>query len=416
MSDARAVEPGRDRPLVVIVTETFEPEVGGGETQARTLADELIARGYRVRLITRRSRPELSKREVQGELEIVRVPFAGRGRWKKWALMGSAFPALMRGVQGAHVVLVSGFRFLGVPAVVASRTRGVPCVLKADNRGELSGDYFRAGLERFGLRPNSVPVRIFVGIRNAMLRRAQAFIAISEEMVREYGAHGIPVAAIRRIPNAVDARRFCPATPDERDTLRRRLGLPDEPLVLFTGRLVTHKGVRELLRAWERIHSTARGHLVFVGEGGADMHACEEELRAFVRDRKLESRVRFTGAVPNVAEYLRAADVFAFPSLNDALPLSLLEAMACGLPVIATHVGAIGDFLEDDVNGVVVTPGDDQSLERALRRLIAGGPDNARLGAAARATVLERFSHVAVTDAWIRLFSEVQPRGPGQPT
>ena len=398
----------RDR-RIVIATETFEPEIGGGETQARTLADALIERGYTVTIVTRRSRPNLPVVEQQGGLTIMRVPPVGPGRWKKWGLLVTSFPALLTAARHAEAVMVSGFRILGAAAVLATRLRRTPLFLKADNRGELSGDYFRAGLAKFHLTPRSLPVRIFLGLRNVVLRRAEGFVALSEEMAAEYGRSGVPAGRLHQIPNGVDVERFQPASRPEKADVRRRLGFPSGKVVLFTGRLVSHKGLPELLRAWETLHQEGMSATLYlVGEGGADMHACETELREFVRERRLEASVRFTGPVTNVVDYLHAADAFVFPSRDDGLPLSLVEAMSCALPVVSTLVGGMRDFLVDGRNGYVVPMGDEEALVGALRRVIAGGPEVESVGRAGRDTVVARFSHQSVTDQWVQLFDSTR--------
>jgi len=395
------------RRRVVIATETFHPEIGGGETQARTVAEALTRRGYAVTLVTRRSRSHLPKREHQQPLDIVRVAPTGAGRWKKWGLTVTAIPALLRAARGADAVLVSGFRILGIPAVLATRLRGTPCVLKGDSRGEMSGEFFRAGLARWRLTPQSFVVRLFVGSRNRILRRAEGFVALSNEMADEFVEHAIPTDRVHRIPNGVDVEQFRPASPVERCALRRNLDLSEGPLAVYTGRLVTYKGLPLLLRAWKAARQDGvNATLVLVGEGGADMHACETELRAFVREHDLESCVRFTGAVANVADYLRAADFFVFPTTDEAFGLSLVEAMACGLPVISTAVG-IRDFLVDGVNGIAIPVGDEGALVRAIRRVAAGGDEIDRMARAARDTALAKFSQELVADRLVQLFESL---------
>jgi glycosyltransferase involved in cell wall biosynthesis len=392
------------RRRVVIATETYVPEIGGGETQARMLAQSFLDRGIGVTLVTRHSRPDTLVRERLEGVDIVRVPPAGRGRWRKWGLSFTALPALVEASRDAQAVLVSGFRILGAPAVLATRLTRVPVVLKADNRGELSGEYFRSGLSAAGLTPASLPVRMFVGTRNALLRRSEAFVALSEEMAAEFVSRGVSPERLHRIPNGVDIEQFRPADPATRRALRHRLGLPDGRIVVFTGRLVRWKGLPLLARAWERlVRDGIRATLLLVGKGGMDMHACEDELRAFARDHGLADAIRFTGVVPNVDDYLRASDAFAFPTTDDAFGISLVEAMACALPVVSTHVGAIRDFLIDGGNGIVVPVGDEVALANALRRLVQGGTDIDALGQAARETAVTRFSHQTVADAYVRL-------------
>jgi glycosyltransferase involved in cell wall biosynthesis len=169
-----------------------------------------------------------------------------------------------------------------------------------------------------------------------------------------------------------------------------------------------------MLRAWEALYRQGlAATLVLVGEGGADIRACEPELRTFVRERRLEAIVRFAGAVTDVEDYLRAADCFLFPTTDEAFGLSLVEAMACGLPVASTAVGGIKDFLVDGQNGIVVPVGDEEALKGAIQQLIAVEA----LGRAARATVVSRFSREAVADAWVRLIESSgssRASGPGQ--
>jgi len=174
---------------------------------------------------------------------------------------------------------------------------------------------------------------------------------------------------------------------------------------------VSYKGLPLLVRLWPHIlatHPDAR--LVLVGTGGLDMHACEAELRAAVHASGLEGKVIFTGSVPNVHEYLQAADVFAFPTEADAFPSSVIEAMSTALPVVATPVGAIPELLRDGENGLLVQPGDGVGLEQALERVMQNPELAARLGRNGRQTVLHRYSAERVTQSYAELFARVAGR------
>jgi glycosyltransferase involved in cell wall biosynthesis len=389
---------------VLILTETYRPEIGGGERQAAVLGAGLKRRGHQVMLLTRHSRPGLADEETIDGMPVVRVGPIGPGRRRKWGLLFTVLPALLR-LRGRYdVVLVSGFRLLAVPALLASRRTGAPVVLKADSVGEFSGEFFRAGLAGTGLTPSSAPVRAALWLRNRLLRRAAAFVAISDEISDELAAHGVAPQQVHRIPNGVDTQLFRPVTHQQRASLRNRLGLPSGPVVVYTGRLVSYKGLPLLVEAWRQLVPEYPGAvLVLVGEGGGDMHDCEPALRAFVAQHGLESRVRFTGPVSNVHEWLQAADVFVFPTENEAFGLSLVEAMACGLPAVTTRVGGLRDFVEHGVNAWAIEPGDAAALTAGLRALLTDAALAARLGAAARETVLARFGEDAVAHAYEQL-------------
>jgi len=251
-------------------------------------------------------------------------------------------------------------------------------------------------------------VRLVIRMRNRLLRRAAAFVAISDQIRDEIVAQGVPPERVHRIPNGVDSGTFRPATAEQRSALKARLGLPAGPVVVYTGRLVSYKGLPGLLEAWgDLARDLANAMLVLVGEGGGDMHDCEAALREFVRQQDLGTRVRFTGAVANVEDWLRAADLFVFPTENEAFGLSLVEAMACGLPAITTQVGGIRDFVQHERNAWVVASGDRAGLATAIRSLLDSPLHAARLGRAARETVLERFGEAAVAAAYERLLCEV---------
>jgi glycosyltransferase involved in cell wall biosynthesis len=223
-------------------------------------------------------------------------------------------------------------------------------------------------------------------------------------MTREFLEHGVAPERIRRIPNGVDTTVFRPAAAAERLRLRRELGLPDVPIAVYTGRLVTYKGLPTLLRAWREVPGAL---LVLVGEGGADVHACERALRETASAPGMQGRVRFAGAVERVEEWLRAADLFVFPTENEAFGLSLVEAMACGLPCVTTRVGGLRDFVIDGVNAHAVPPADDAALASAIASLLGDTGRRAALGQAARRTVEERFSLAVVAGAYAALMDEL---------
>jgi glycosyltransferase involved in cell wall biosynthesis/folate-dependent phosphoribosylglycinamide formyltransferase PurN len=389
---------------LLLATETYWPEIGGGERQARSLAATLAARGRSVTILTRRSRPELSRCEQDGAIRVLRLPPAGRGRWKKWLLVLPAFLRLCTQRRRYDVAMVAGFRILGIPALLARALTRKPTVLKADSRGEFSGEYFRAGLAGAGLAPDSWPVAWALRLRNSLLRRADAFVALSDEIAGELLDHGVPAPRVHRIPNGVDTRVFRPASAEERSELRNRLCIPDGPVVVYTGRLVTYKGLPSLLRAWREVPDAL---LVLVGEGGADIHSCEQQLRDFVGSNGLSDRVRFTGAVERVEDWLRAADLFVFPTENEAFGLSLVEAMACGLASVTTRVGGLRDIVADGDNALVIAAGDDTALATAMRVLLGDAERRAAMGRAARQDAERRFSLSAVTDAYEALFASL---------
>lgn len=401
-SDSADAAPG---PGVLLLTESFHPMVGGGENQARSLAASLGTAGVDVTVVTRRWDPLQPALALVDGHPVRRIGPTGPGHLKKWGLAFTAWPVIFESRRSHPVLLVNGFRVLGIPAAVAGRRLGARVILKADSPGEMSGRFFDPGLARFGLSHRSLPVRAVLGLRNRLLRGADRFVAISAPVAEELGREGVDPAKISVIPNGIDPAHFRPPEPDERQRLRVALGLPQPAeLVLYAGRLVSYKGLPSLTRIWPDVaRSHPRAHLVLVGEGGQDIHNCEAALRETVRESGMDDRVSFVGAVEDVAEYLRAADIFVFPTEEEAFGLAAVEAMASGLALVSTQTGGLADFVSEDHGAIVVAAGDERQLAQALIRVLDDPGLRAELGRRGRRCAVERFSLDAVRDQYLEL-------------
>ena len=209
--------------------------------------------------------------------------------------------------------------------------------------------------------------------------------AASKRIVMEL--EGIPARYIDVIYNGVDMSRFSPGA--DRSAVRGELGLPEDALVVGTvGRLSADKGGQDhLIRAVagvRRDHPAVR--LLVVGDG--PLRSGLEELAA----TELGDAAQFTGQRTDVARLLGAMDVFVLPSLREALPIAVLEAMAMRLPAVATRVGGVPEVVEDGATGFVVPPGDEVALRAALARLVDDAELRDRLGAAGQAHVHAHFT------------------------
>jgi glycosyltransferase involved in cell wall biosynthesis len=398
------------RPLkICIFTETYYPEVGGGETQARALAESLVANGFSVILITRRSNSSFKRIECVGSVVVYRLPPAGKGHLKKWGLLFTSLPALIKLRRQYDLIFVSGYRVIGTIAVLVSNLLGKACILKADSLGEMSGTFFRDGLAKVRLSPSFFPFRLFLFLRNKILKHANLFVAISSEVEKELLSHSVNPGDIQIIPNSVDTKKFHPVSNDEKLKLRIKLGLPRNHIILiYTGRLVSYKGLPLLLDVWQKIrHKYNNVNLLLVGSGSLDIHNCESNLKEFVKQHGLQESVCFAGALENVHYYLQASDIFVFPTLREAFGISLIEAMACGLPVVSTHVGGIKDILQQRYNGLVAKPGNFQEFYDSLDALINDTLLSNSLGKEARQTAENKYSTRIVTQGYIEIFKNL---------
>ena len=214
----------------------------------------------------------------------------------------------------------------------------------------------------------------------------------------------LPARHLHVVYNGVDTRQFAPRT--DAAAVRRELGLPaDTFLIGSVGRLSADKGGQDsLVRAVAALRPAhPQIGLVLVGDG-----PLRAGLEALAGDLGLGPAAVFTGQRADVARLLGALDVFVLPSLREALPIAVLEAMAMRVPVIATPVGGVPEVVQDGATGLLVPPGDAAALREALARLLADPALAARLAAAGQARVQAEFSldrMVARVDHLYRTFA-----------
>lgn len=233
---------------------------------------------------------------------------------------------------------------------------------------------------------------------------ADRVICVATADLRHGLATGLVAARQARvIPNGVDPLRFAPR-PAAREPLRRALGLPQDALVaMVVGRLVDQKGQRTFLRAAAElavVHPGAR--FVLVGEGPD-----RPGLEALVRELALGPRVQLLGPRSDLPELLAVADVFVLPSLWEGLPIALLEAMAAGVPAIATPVGGTPELIAPGRTGLLVPPAQVGPLVEAMHTLFVTPVMRRELAAAARARVLLHYTLDAMRQATRDVYLEL---------
>jgi len=224
-------------------------------------------------------------------------------------------------------------------------------------------------------------------------------------LVRKLGYRAGKVVVVR---NGVDLAGW-PASKIDRQKkrLELRLGAGDL-LVGAVGRLDEQKGFATLIAAMARLKGAALKCAV-IGEGPE-----RRRLEALIRKHELERSVWLLGERGEIPSWLSAFDAYCLPSLWEGLPNALLEAMALGLPVVASKVDGVPEAVTDGKDGLLVPPADPAALARALQALAADADKRAALGAAAKATVSERFTLRRMIDeyqlAYDAAFAPVNPK------
>ena len=233
--------------------------------------------------------------------------------------------------------------------------------------------------------------------------RAKLTIAVSEQIKQEILALGIPAERIEVIANGVDLQEFSPArvdSPLERLRQRRELGLPEEvPLALFVGDLrISRKNLDTVLHALVNVPQL---HLAVAGvPDGRNFYP------HLANKLGMNDRVHFLGFRADVADLMRSADLFVFPSRYEPFGLVLLEAMACQLPVITARTAGGADLVTPECGFVLDDPDDVGALSLAMIHLAQHPVARHRMGKAARSSA-ERHSWTQMAHHYLEMFEEV---------
>jgi glycosyltransferase involved in cell wall biosynthesis len=238
--------------------------------------------------------------------------------------------------------------------------------------------------------------------QRALSQGVHRYIAVSQAMADEMARDRVVARRkLRVVRNSVAVERFrtLPAA-----TLRGELtGGIDRPVVLVLARLNLRKGIGTLIEAAALVPEMA-----FAVAGEGDDRPLFESM---IRERGLADRVRLLGQRSDIPSLFASSDAFVLPSTREGLPLSVLEAMAAGVPVIATAIPGTDEVVSDEQSGLLFPPGDAGALARCLRRLLTDRELAARLGATARARVHAEFSAEGMAGRVEQVYQELlEPR------
>ena len=356
-------------------------ETGGMNVYVRELSRELGRMGLAVDVFTRSQDPTIRRVVPLGEgARVIHLPAGPEtpiSRESIYEHLEEFIDRLddWRTASDIEYGLIHAHYWLSGVAALALRERwGVPVLQMFHTLGR-----FKNGAARrlADLEPS---VRLDEEAR--IVRQVDGLVAASvierRALVDDYGADP---ARATVIPCGVDTELF---RPGDRDTVRHRLGIGDEPLVLYVGRIAPIKGLETLLSATARVRARGSGLRVVIVGGEADepRNGHEAEIRRGVEALGLQDVVRFVGAQPQdtLRDYYVAADVTVLPSYYESFGMVALEAMACGSPVIASRVGGLTTTVRDGVTGFLVRDGDADALAERIDALVDDPDLRFRLG------------------------------------
>lgn len=364
---------------LVLISRRYPPLIGGAEKVLSYLAPALAAEGVEVTVLTAHA-PGLPEREEiaapDGRLTVIRLPTSRTRFLGTWLYMRNLRLWLARNrVDLAYVSMLKHDAFV---AVGEGRRRGFPVVLRPEGAGA-TGDLAWQSWGRFGRA---------IGRR---CRQADAIVSISRQITIELLGAGYEASRIHAMPNGV---------PIPAETWRRRPDWRGSPRAAFLGRLAPEKGLDTLVDAWVRVLARfPHARLTLIGEG-PERPALEDQVRRL----GLAGSVELPGPAVDPSVRLRQADLFVLPSREEGMSIALLEAMALGIPLVASSIPGNRRLVHDYSHGRLAPPDDPEALARAIVEQWADFDRAVHMGRAARRRATHEFSIESVARKHMELF------------
>jgi glycosyltransferase involved in cell wall biosynthesis/2-polyprenyl-3-methyl-5-hydroxy-6-metoxy-1,4-benzoquinol methylase len=387
----------------------FFDRVGGYEKQAFNLSQSLIGQGTYPFLLTENFRG-LPSFEIRGGVEINRInpsasPFDPGLAFTRYD-PDMFFLNRMKDIQIIHCHAWSP---LSGQMIKLGRKFGIKSITKVATEKDIGT--FRSPAEHV-IRENLTfsserEKESWIKSLNDAFKKiiqSEYFISLNNNITRELINIGISRKRILPISNGVDCEVFCPTSDsNQRKVIRERMGLRNHRTIAFVGRLVERKRCDDLIRAFSMISGEFSDYnLVVVGDG-------EErgKLEQLASDLSLSERIQFLGERDEIADILKASDLFVFPSRLEGNPNVLLEAMATQLPIITTYIAGHVEFVRHEHNGLL-TPAKVPHLLAEKMQYLMGQPDIAlKLAKNARETVLEKMSFEGLGKRYTELYEAI---------
>jgi sugar transferase (PEP-CTERM/EpsH1 system associated) len=334
-------------------------------------------------------------RAVDGDF-AVRMDVAGRTYSAGSGRPGFQFPLFrLAGIMKQfrpHIVHTRNFGAL--EAIPAARLAGVPAAVHSEHGYELE-------------ILDGLPLRRRI-ICRAFYAMADAVFTVTNELGKYHSKQsGLPVEKFHLLYNGVNTDKFLPR-PEASARLKSELGIPAERVVVGTvGRLVPIKDQGTLLRAAELLlKQNCNMHVLVVG-AGPELAMLQAQVAA---SAKLPGRVTFSGASDRVPDLLNAMDIFVLPSICEGMSNTIIEAMASGLPVVATRAGGNPELVKEDHTGWLFGPGDVRSLSELLLRFTDDADLRHEFGRVARRRAIELFSLTGMIQRYRSLYFDLAAR------
>lgn len=382
---------------VCMVTVFYPPAYSGAGRQCANLSEGLAQRGVPVHVLTSHGRTSgmPGHESPNSLLEIVRLGGAKvDGRWGAYQWGFRVAYELWRSRRAYDLVHFHSVNLWALPALLVAHGSGKRIVIKVTTLNE--DDPVGLSRERAG------------HIKCWLFELADAVVGNSPGIRAAFANHRA-VDRVHVIPNGIDTKRFCPVDDQQRRVLRSRLGLPqDGKIAVCVSAFTPRKGIEFLLEVWQQLKTETSPPLLLILGATDIVPDYFQQVCARSEALGLSPYIRFLGYLPNVPDYLQAADIFVFASTGEGLPSAVMEAMSCGLPIIMRRLPGVSDFLiAEGLEGFTFEPHDAVGFAGAVQNILASPHLAAKIGARVRQTAVDRFGLDRMVERYLALYSDL---------
>ncbi len=247
---------------------------------------------------------------------------------------------------------------------------------------------------------DNLKMRFYAILDKNLLRAFDIVVGVSDDVTKKLRCY-VPIKKIKKIENGIDIQKYSRFI--EKNEAKKVLGLEGNKVIGFVGRLTKAKGIDYLLEAVYKLLKEGDDFYTLIVGSGQYKSILETEARSM----GIADKVIFTGNRKDTPLIYSALDVFVLPSLEEAFPMVILEAMAFGVPIVATQVGDIPLIIEDNGCGLLVKPKDVVALSRSIRALLHNEVETEKIINIATEVVNNRYSSVIMAQRYLDLYKQI---------
>ena len=369
----------------------YFPSVGGIEIQTKNLSESLTLSGHNNIVVTKRSHKfQLLDENING-VEVLRRLFSSNRSIFPYrlfcAIYNTFFLIKIRAKYQLIHLKASYIEFL-IPCWLLRKIFGKYVIYSLPTSDEIKT-----------LKTNLMP-SFQLYFKKKIIHTFDAIITMSEEMKNDAVSFGIHKKKIYLVTNGIEVNRFLPIFENR---IKGR--------VIYVGRINHQKGIDVLLKAWKIVIDKFTNFQLFIA-GPLQKDSYVNYLKSYQKKNNLQNYIKFVGEINyysnDIVKFYQSADIFVLPSRREGMPGSLLQAMACGLPVVSTKVSGAKELVKEGVNGKLIDIGDEKKLAEAILDVLTmSDKKKIKMGMLNRKIIENRFDQEERTQMFINIFKKV---------